>query len=72
MELKLVESVDYYEDKEIEKRDREAAMEKRRLTVISQRDKIYDNPKAYAKALELLEENKRRNLSLLRSYGLKV
>ncbi len=72
MTLKHIDNADCFEKKEIVKQETAKFFKEARLFALSQRKKIYDSPEAYAKALELLEEYKEKNLELLRSYGLKV
>lgn len=47
-------------------------MEEWRIEVVTRRDKIYNNPKVYAAALEELEQRKLANIERIRSYGLDI
>ncbi|MDE5863086.1 MAG: hypothetical protein K2K56_04590 [Lachnospiraceae bacterium] len=47
-------------------------LEEWRIEVITNRDKIYNNPKIYTAALEELERRKHANIETLRSYGLNI
>ena len=47
-------------------------LEEWRIKVVTNRDKIYDNPQIYTAALEELERRKHANIEALRSYGLDI
>ena len=67
-----IEHSNDYRNKAAEISGWKEALENARLLAINRRDKIYNNPTAYAKALEELERYRKSNIRILHTYGLSV